>query len=104
MPLLMIKRRSKRHSMANTVNEECCKFCSLPSGKLHECATMELDSDLQKMEEDLQDTTLIVKLSGGDLIAIEGKYHNKRRIVYRNRHRSFMWLQQSHDNIGESIC
>ena len=104
MPLLMIKRRSKRHSMANTVNEECCIFCSLPSGKFHECATMELDSDLQKMAEDLQDTTLIAKLSGGDLIAIEGKYHNKCRIAYRNQHRSFMWLQQSHDNIGESIC
>ena len=26
------QRWSKRHSMANTVNEECCIFCSLPSG------------------------------------------------------------------------
>ena len=104
MPLLMIKRQSKRHSMANTVNEECCIFCSMPSGKLHQCATMELDSNLQKKAEDLQDTTLIAKLSGGDLIATEGKYHNKCRTVYRYHHRSFMWLQQSHDNIGESIC
>ena len=96
------QRRSKRHSMANTLNEECCIFCSLPSGKFHQCATMELDSDLQKMAaEDLQDTTLIAKLSGGDLIENEAKYHNKCHIAYRNRHRSFRWLQQSHDNTEE---
>ena len=102
------QRWSKRHSMTNTVNEECCIFCSLPSGKLHQCATMELDSDLRKMAEDLQDTALIAKLSGRDLIAIEAKYHNKCRIAYskcriayRNRHRSFMQLQQSHDNTEE---
>ena len=95
------QRRSKRHSMANTVNEESCIFCSLPFGKLYQCATMELDSDLRKMAEDLQDTALIAKLSGADLIAIEAKYHNKCRIAYRNRHRSFMQLQQSRDNTEE---
>ena len=42
---------------------------------------MEFDSDLQKMAEDLQDTALIAKLSGGDLIAIEAKYHSKCRIA-----------------------
>ena len=87
--------------MENTVNEDCCTFCSLPSGKLHQCATMEFDSDLRKMAEDLQDTALIAKLSDGDLIAIEAKYHNKCRIAYRNRHRSFMQLQQSRDNTEE---
>ena len=87
--------------MANTVNEECCVFCSQPSGKLHQCATMELDSDLRKMVEDLQDTALIAKLSGGDLIATKAKYHNKSRIAYRNQYRSFMRLQQSLDNTEE---
>jgi len=36
---------------------------------------MELDHDLQKMAQDLQDTSLIAKLSAGDAIATEARYH-----------------------------
>ena len=68
------QRKSKHHLPSS---EECCIFCSLASGKLHKCTTIELDHELQKMASDLQDTSLIAKLSAGDLIAIEAKYHYK---------------------------
>ena len=76
-------RRSKRHLPAS---EECCLFCSQKSanGKLHQCTTMELDHDLQKMAHDLQDTSLIAKLSAGDLIAIEAKYPYNCLSAYKN--------------------
>ena len=40
------------------------------------------------MATDLQDTALLAKISGGDRIAIEAKYHLSCLIELRNRHRS----------------
>ena len=77
------QRKSKR-KLDSYVNEESCIFCSQTSGKLHLCATMKLDCNLQRMAEDLQDTTLMAKLSGGDLIAIEAKYHYNCLSSYKN--------------------
>ncbi len=37
---------------------------------------MALDHELRKMAEELQDTTLLTKIAGGDLVAIDAKYHN----------------------------
>ena len=56
---------------------------------------MELDHDLWKMAQDLHDTSLIAKLSAGDLIAIEAKYHYNCLSAYKNRYRSFIRLQHS---------
>jgi len=92
-----IQRRSKRLSSISP-NDQCCIFCSTSSGKLHHCSTMGLDCDLRKMAEDLQDTGLMAKLSSGDLIAIEAKYHYNCLSTYKNRHRSFIRSQQSCDN------
>ena len=59
---------------------------------------MGLDCDLQKMSGDLQDTGLMAKLSSGDIIAIEAKYHYNCHTTYKNRHRSLIRSQQSCDN------
>ncbi len=48
---------------------------------------MGLDHELRKMATDLQDALLLARISGGDLVAIEGNYHYK---CYKNRHRSHM--------------
>jgi len=56
---------------------------------------MEPDHDLQKMAQDLQDTSLIAKLSAGDLIAIEVRYHYNCLLVYKNRYRSFIRMRNS---------
>ena len=78
------QRRSKRR----VIDEESCIFCLQVSGKLHQCSTMGLDQELRKMATDLQDTSLLARFSGGDLVAIEGKYHYKCLSDYKNRHRS----------------
>ena len=68
------QRKSKRKA-SGIPDEEACIFCSKPSGKLHQCATMGLDNNLQKMATDMEDTRLLARISGGDLVAIEAKYH-----------------------------
>lgn len=69
-----------KHQLSSTPDEESCIFCCQTSGILHQCTTMGLDCDLQKMAKDIQDTTLIAKLSGGDLIAIEAKYQSTQKL------------------------
>jgi len=41
---------------------------------------------LKRMATDLQDTILLTRISGGDLTAIEAKYHLSCLTALRNRH------------------
>jgi len=50
--------------------------------------TFEADGRVRQMAKDLEDDSLIAKISGGDLIALEAKYHLECLTSYRNRHRS----------------
>ena len=52
-----------------------CIFCGDESGLLHEFRTLEADSRVRSMATDLQDTALLAKIEGGDLIALDAKYH-----------------------------
>lgn len=84
------KRKSKRQSMS-TADQGVCIFCMEPATwnrQLHSCSTMELDRELKRMATELEDTTLLAKISGGDLVAIEAKYHRNCLSTYRNRYRS----------------
>ena len=42
------------------------------------------------MAEELRDTSVMSKLVGGDLVAIDAKYHNSSLSAYKNRYRSLM--------------
>ena len=42
------------------------------------------------MAEELRDTSMMSKLVGGDLVAIDAKYHNSSLSAYKNRYRSLM--------------
>ena len=42
---------------------------------LHQCQTLLLDKCVRKMAQELVDTKLLAKLSEGDMIATEAKYH-----------------------------
>lgn len=57
-------------------------------GTLNNCATMKLDHDLRRMATELQDSSLIARISEGDLIAIEAKYHVNCLASFRNKYRS----------------
>ena len=43
------------------------------------------DSD---SDDELQDTELLARISGGDLVAIETKYHFKCLSAYKSKYRS----------------
>ena len=45
------------------------------------------------MTLELQDSQLMSRISGGDIIAIEAKYHINCLVSYKNRYRS---MQQAH--------
>lgn len=80
-------RKSRRST--GIPSQENCIFCSEGTGKLHICATMKLDQNLRIMATEMQDTALLAKISGGDLIAIEAKYHYNCLSAFKNRYRTY---------------
>jgi hypothetical protein len=80
--------RKSKHLAIVELNKELCIFCCEGRGKLHECATKKLDEDLRKMAIKLQDTALLARILGVDLVLIEAKYHLDCLIRYRNKYRS----------------
>ena len=69
-------------------------FCGKEDDHLHEFRTLNADANIRWIATDLQDTTLLAKISGGDLIAIEAKYHLTCLTELRKRrHGSFgKWI------------
>ena len=66
--------------------KDCCFFCGEgPLESLHEAATMHLDSRVRKCAQDLQDESLLAKLSVGDMVAIDAKYHLQCLVSLYNR-------------------
>ena len=84
---------SERHSKRKLLETDnaLCIFCGkVSSGKLHEYSTRNAEISLRAMANDMQDNALLTKISGGDLVAIEAKYHFSCLSEYRNRHRSYL--------------
>ena len=69
----------------------CDKLDSVDN--LHECQTLYLDMTVRNIAHDVNNTKLIAKLSEGDMVATEAKYHhvcltkfyNQYRTINRNR-------------------
>ena len=97
-----IKERKRKQS-TDTSSERCskrklletgnalCIFCGkVSSEKLHEYSTRNAEISLRAMANGMQDNALLTKISGGDLVAIETKYHFSCLLEYRNRHCSYL--------------
>ena len=54
---------------------------------LHHASTFDLDARVRKYTLQLQDESLLAKLSTGDLIALEAKYHGRCLVSLCNRAR-----------------
>ena len=67
-----------------------CFFCEKGREEdvLHEVSTFNADKNIRHMITELNDTLLMARLVGGDLIAIEAKYHLTCLVKLRNRYRS----------------
>lgn len=65
-----------------------CFFCEKPAGSLplHVASVFDLDEHVQNCALELGDKSLLAKLSAGDMIAIEAKYHSKCLAALYNRH------------------
>ena len=82
---------------------ENCIFCvsGVEGGELHNFTTLEADRNFRLMATELQDFQLLSRISGGDLIAIEAKYHFTCLTSIRNRYRSFSPVYRK-SQIGEN--
>ncbi|KAK3716735.1 hypothetical protein QZH41_006309 [Actinostola sp. cb2023] len=58
-------------------------------GELHQVLTLQVDHNVRDMAIEMQDTNLIAKISSGDMVAIESKYHTKCILAYRRKFAAF---------------
>jgi len=82
------KRRRSRNSEVSS-QEVRCFFCGQSSGTigLHEAATFQIDERVRACAVLLGDTELLAKLSPGDMVALDAKYHTKCLVGLYNRAR-----------------
>ena len=78
-----------RLSTSLKIFSENCFFSeeSDPQQELHGCLSIPTSNCVKAMTEDLEDLKLLGKLSDGDMVATEAKYHSKCFLNLFNRHR-----------------
>ena len=64
-----------------------CFFCDKYDRvmKLHLCQTFKVQQKIEEIAQEIGDTKVLAKLSGGDMISIEAKYHCKCLAAYYNK-------------------
>ena len=79
-----------------------CFFCDKEDdhSKLQDASTFGIDFRVRQCAIQLQDLKLILKLSSGDMVATETKFHAKCLVSLYNRTRSFM-EKKHEDNDGK---
>ncbi len=72
------------------MNISNCLFCEKgqEDGNLHLVSTLNADANIRSMITELQDTQLLARIEGGDLIAKDAKYNLKCLVNLRNLYRS----------------
>ena len=82
-------RKMTRLSTSLKNFSENCLFCEEydPQQELHECLSIPTSNRVKAMAEDLEDLKLLGKLSEGDMVTTEAKYHSKCFLNLFNRHR-----------------
>ena len=88
-----------------------CVFCVRSKGAreddgdLRQVSTFETDTNIRTIITELNDSRLLVRIVGGNLIVIGAKYHLKCLIELKNRYRSHVrkW-DKDKQNIDENVC
>ena len=103
-----VPRKYTRQSVGKPqTSVDKCFFCDGQAGKgtLHEASTFELDASVRKCALKLEDKRLLAKLSGGDLIAQEAKYHVKCLASLYNKARGTKLNEDpDQDDVNHSIA
>lgn len=91
----------RSRSRSTSIQRDLCFFCEQPPGNsgLHEAATFQVDKRVQTCAEILEDTELLAKLSAGDMVALDAKYHAKCLVGLYNRARKAK--AKGHKSTGE---
>jgi hypothetical protein len=87
-PLKVVPEKCRRLSIEN----EVCFLCEIkePLQDLRQAMTMALDKRLNECARTLNDGKLLARLSGGDVVAQELKYHCQCLTALYNRERAFL--------------
>ena len=80
------QKRPRRQAM----EKSACLFCQKEEGKLHEVRTLGADATIRQMARELKEQDLMARIEGGDLVALEAKYHPECYTSFRNRHRGLL--------------
>ena len=62
---------------------------------------MKLDQDIRRMATELQNSLLLARISSGDLVATEAKYHFNCLSAFKNKYLSTQRAQKSSSNSQE---
>ena len=85
----VLSKRTTRKSLTLRNFQSTCFFCDQVDDKsnLHKCQTIATSTRVKRIAVELPDTKLIAKLSEGDMIATEAKYHGTCLAGLYNRYR-----------------
>ena len=71
-------KRARTHSSEATTSDTSCFFCGKSGTEtLHEVATFQVDTRVRKCAAQVGDNELMARLSMGDMVVLEAKYHSK---------------------------
>lgn len=71
------RKKLPRRSTDTTKTSQFCFFCEESSGELHRASTFNLDRNVRESTSILKDTSLLGKLSAGDMVALDVLYHTQ---------------------------
>ena len=94
-----VEAKKTRSSTARFDQNSCfipgCTSETSDENPLHDVMSKELDARFREYAEILNHTELLAKLSGGDLIAQEAKYHSSCAVMFYNSVRSKLREQET---------
>lgn len=84
------RSEEKRPTKRQALNIEQCFFCTKGEEEavLHAVSTFDADKNIRTMITELNDAQLMTRIVGGDLMAMDAKYHLTCLVKLRNRYRT----------------
>ncbi|KAK6167165.1 hypothetical protein SNE40_021260 [Patella caerulea] len=86
--------RSKIPRKVQETKTQECFLCETEGGKLRQTATMQVNKRIHECAKTLCDRKLLAKLSAGDVIAQEVKYHPGCLVPLYNRERAYIKVRK----------
>ena len=92
---------SRTHCSEATTSDTSCFFCGKSGTEtLHEVATFQVDTRVRKCAAQVGDNELMARLSMGDMVALEAKYHSKCLLALYYRAKTTVEAEQKTDHEG----